>query len=148
MLGFRPDRSTLQNLQHGEQLMQECDHGSILQMHRWWQQQDTYYAFESKAGAQWFASHGGPKKFLKMVEQCVPKKAPPPLANPFTVELFCHSCGKVFDDTKKKHVVQICRCICGTKVAHEECYMPGTCVFCKVKFTKVVREENLLRINA
>ena len=148
MLGFRPDRSTLENLLHGEQLMRECDHGSILQMQKWWQDQNTYYAFESKAGARWFANHGGPKQFMKMVEQCVPKKSRPPLADPFDVELLCHSCGKAFDLSKKKHVVQICRCVCGTKVAHEECFMPITCVFCNVKFSKVIREENLLRINA
>tara|TARA_B110000858_G_scaffold197568_1_gene259699 strand:+ start:1412 stop:1858 length:447 start_codon:yes stop_codon:yes gene_type:complete len=148
MLGFRPDRSTLENLLHGEQLLRECDHGSILQLQNWWQDPTTYYAFESKAGARWFAKHGGPKRFMKMVEQCVPKKTRPPLADPFAVELFCHSCSKIFDSTKKRHVVQICRCICGTKVTHEECYMPETCVFCNVKFSKVVREENLLRINA
>ena len=148
MLGFRPDQSTLQNLEHGEQLMRECDHGSIVQMHKWWQDQNTYYAFESKAGARWFADHGGPKKFMKLVEEYVPQKTPPPLADPFDVELFCHSCGKAFDSTKKKHVVQICRCVCGTKVVHEDCFMPDTCVFCKVKMSKVIREENLLRINA
>ena len=60
MLGFRADRSTLENLLHGEQLMRECNHGSILQLQNWWQDPTTYYAFESKAGARWFAEHGGP----------------------------------------------------------------------------------------
>lgn len=77
MLGFRPDRSTLENLLHGEQLRRECGHGSILQLQNWWQDPTTYYAFESKAGARWFAEHGGPKRFMKMVEQCVPKKNAP-----------------------------------------------------------------------
>jgi hypothetical protein len=148
MMGFRPDRSTRENLLHGKQLLLECDHGSIVQLQRWWQDPNTYYAFESKAGARWFAEHGGPKRFMKIVEQCLPKKVPPPLADPFAVELLCHSCGKAFDSTKKKHVVQICRCLCGTKTTHEECYMPQSCVFCKVEYTKVVREEDLLRINA
>tara|TARA_Y100000992_G_scaffold300330_1_gene268787 strand:+ start:1288 stop:1734 length:447 start_codon:yes stop_codon:yes gene_type:complete len=147
MFGFCPDSSTLENLRHGQSLMRECDHGSIVQMHKWWQDQNTYYAFQSKAGAKWFANHGGPKRFMKMVEQCVPKKIRPPLADPFAVELCCHSCGKAFDATKKKHVVKICRCVCGTKVVHEECFMPDVCVFCKVNYSKVVREESLLSIN-
>jgi len=148
MLGFRPDRSTYENWKHGEALMKECDHGSIVQIHKWFQDPTTYYAFQSKAGARWFADHGGPKKFMKIVEECVPKKTRPDLADPFSIELTCHSCGKAFDMTKKKHVVKICRCVCGTKVCHEDCFMPDTCVFCKVKMTKIVREESLLRINA
>ena len=148
MLGFRPDKSTFENFQHGEQLMRDCGHGSIIQIHKWFQDPTTYYAFESKAGARWFAEHGGPKRFMKMVEDCVPKKSRPPLADPYAVEMFCHSCGEPFDSTKKKHVVKICRCVCGTKVTHEDCFMPETCVFCKVKMSKVIRKENLLRINA
>ena len=148
MLGFRPDKSTYENLKHGETLMSECDHGSIYQLQKWWQDPTTYYAFESKAGAKWFAEHGGPKKFMKIVEQCVPDKPRPALANPYEVELFCHSCGMPFDSVKKNQVVKICRCVCGTKVTHEDCFMPDTCVFCKVKMTKLIRNENLLRINA
>tara|TARA_B110000858_G_C17787997_1_gene468229 strand:+ start:990 stop:1436 length:447 start_codon:yes stop_codon:yes gene_type:complete len=148
MFGFRPDKSTFENLRYGQQLMQKCNHGSVTQLQKWFQDPVTYYAFESKAGAKWFAEHGGPKKFMKLVEKYVPNKQPPPLADPYSVEMFCHSCGEAFESTKKKHLVKICRCVCGTKVTHEDCFMPETCVFCKVKMTKVVREEKLLCINA
>ena len=147
MFGFCPDKSTFENLKHGEELLQQCDHGSVLQLHNWWQDPNMYYAFESKAGAKWLAEHGGPKRFLRMVESRLPNKKEPSLADPVCVETLCHSCSKPFDSTKKKLCVKICRCVCGTKVVHEDCFVPTVCPVCNVKMSKVVRKENLLKIN-
>jgi len=148
MLGFCPDQSTFENLKHGEKLLQQCDHGSVIQLHQWWQDPNMYYAFETKAGAKWLAEHGGPKQFLNMVESRLPNKKKLALEDPFKVEMLCHSCSKPFDSTKKKVMVQICRCVCGTKVTHEDCFMPDDCPMCNVKMSKILRKEDLLKINA
>ena len=47
-MGFRPDKGTLENLRHGEALMRECDHGSILQMHKWFQDQNSVMTITTK----------------------------------------------------------------------------------------------------
>ena len=147
MLGFRPDKSTEENLRHGEELLKKCNHGSIYQLQKWWQDPNMYYAFESKAGARWLARHGGPPKFLAMVEAHMPERKHISIADPFSVQLKCHSCGQPFEETEKKMTVKICRCVCGTKVTHTDCFMPETCPLCNVKMSVVVRKEDLLKIN-
>lgn len=147
MLGFCPDKSTLENLKHGEELLKQCGHGSIIQIHKWWQDPNTYYAFQSKEGCRWLAKNGGPKKFLQMVEQHVPEVNRPALADPFHVELICHSCSKPFESTKKNLHVKVCRCICGTKIVHKHCFMPENCPICGVKMTTSISKKALLQIN-
>ena len=85
MLGFVPENSTLQNLEHGNRLLQQCNHGSIRQIHNWWQDPNMYYAFESKKGAEWFAKHAGPPTFMSMVAENAPEPSVPKIANPFDV---------------------------------------------------------------
>ena len=55
MLGFSPEKGTRQNLAYGEALLRESDHGSVLQMHKWWQDRAPYYAFETRGGASGLA---------------------------------------------------------------------------------------------
>lgn len=144
MLGFLPENSTLQNLNHGKKLLLCCNHGSVLQIQRWWQDPNTYYAFESRNGALWFAEHGGPKNFMKTVAQTLPEIALPKLPNPFVVEPICHSCMKSFKSFTKEKPVKIYRCMCGTKITHTQCFMPAMCPICRVRASVSVRTQSLL----
>lgn len=144
MLGFLPESSTLQNLNHGKELLSCCNHGSVWQMHKWWQDPNMYYAFESKKGAQWFARHGGPKNFMKLVAETAPEKKIPKVPNPFKVEPMCHSCMKPFESFTKNIPLKIYRCMCGTKITHPTCFMPSVCPICGVTASVFTRNQSLL----
>lgn len=144
MLGFRPENSTEQNLKHGEQLLTQCDHGSIHQIQKWWQDPNMYYAFETKKGAEWFGKHGGPTKFMNMVCKHVPEITPPPIKSPFKIEPFCHSCMQPFDSFTKPIPIKIYRCMCGTKIVHPSCFMPHQCPICRINACVFKREQSIL----
>lgn len=144
MLGFVPENSTRQNLKHGEKLLQQCEHGSIRQIHKWWQDPNMYYAFESKKGAEWFAKHGGPPKFMNIVAEGATKPDVPKLPNPFSVVPMCHSCMKPFDSFAKPIPMLVYRCMCGTKIVHPDCFMPSECPICRVKASMFKREQSIL----
>ena len=141
MLGFLPEKSTQENLKHGQELMKQCAHGSLYQIHEWWQNPNMYYAFESKKGARWMAQHGGPPKFMSMVESVVPEKKARPKAADAEFQPQCFSCGELFEYFTKKIPIKVCRCMCGTKVVHPKCFMPETCPVCNIKMSKKVRTE-------
>lgn len=146
MLGFLPESSTRQNLAHGQKLMQQCPHGSIFQISQWWQDPNMYYAFESKKGARWMADHGGPKKFMKMVEQVVPDKTfRPQIAEP-DLQPRCFSCNEPFEYFTKKIPIKVCRCMCGTRVVHPKCFMPVHCPVCNIKMSHSVRTEAIQKL--
>ncbi len=146
MLGFLPENSTRQNLDHGKHLMQQCQHGSIFQISEWWQDPNMYYAFESKKGARWMAAHGGPKKFMKMVEDVVPDKSfRPDIAKP-DFQPRCFSCGEAFEYFTKKIPIKVCRCMCGTRVVHPKCFMPITCPVCNIKMSHSIRTEAIQKL--
>lgn len=143
MLGFLPEHSTTQNLEHGKKLLAQCNHGSIQQIHNWWQDPNMYHAFTSKEGAKWFAKHGGPEKFMSMVAKHAPEVTIPPIVNPFQVEPVCYSCMKTFDSFTKTIPLCIYRCMCGTKIVHPGCFMPKTCPICNVKASVFIREQSI-----
>jgi hypothetical protein len=144
MLGFLPENSTQQNLQHGERLLRQCAHGSIRQIHKWWQDPNMYYAFETKKGAAWFAKHGGPPNFMSMVAENAAEPCAPGIANPFEAIPVCHSCMKPFDSFTKPIPILIYRCMCGTKIVHPGCFMPNVCPICRVKASMFTREQSIL----
>lgn len=144
MLGFLPESSTKQNLEHGEKLLSKCNHGSIRQIHKWWQDPNMYYAFETKKGAEWFAEHGGPKNFMSLVAQKAPDITLPHIPNPCKVEPVCHSCMKPFESFTKPIPMLVYRCMCGTKIVHPDCFMPKDCPICRVKASMFKREQSIL----
>jgi len=143
MLGFTPENSTKQNLEHGVRLLALCNHGSIQQIHKWWQDPNMYYAFETKKGASWFGSHGGPTKFMDMVGTNAPDVEAPPLPNPFKVQPQCHSCMKSFKSFTKPMPIKVYRCMCGTKIVHPNCFMPDYCPICRIKASVFLREQSI-----
>ena len=143
MLGFVPENSTTQNLEHGERLLRICNHGSIRQIHNWWQDPNMYYAFESKAGAEWVAKHGGPPTFMSMVAERAPKPSVPDLPNPFDVVPVCNSCMQPFESFTKPIPILVYRCMCGTKIVHPECFMPEECPVCRVKASMFKRQQSI-----
>ena len=145
MLGFLPENSTKQNLEHGKQLLKQCDHGSIQQIHAWWQDPNMYYAFESKKGAEWMARHGGPTEFMSMVSQHCLSVQPPHIISPFKVEPVCYSCNETLHSMNKKMPLKVYRCMCGTKIVHPECFMPNVCPICGVKATVFKREQTIMQ---
>lgn len=146
MLGFVPENSTLENLRHGESLLRQCSHGSVYQIHKWWQDPNMYYAFESKQGARWMAEHGGPPKFMSMVEKVVPnRKHRPEVAEP-DFQPKCYSCGEAFEYFTKKIPIKVCRCMCGTRVVHPKCFMPVVCPVCNIKMSHSVRTEAIQKL--
>jgi len=144
MLGFRPESSTEQNLHHGEQLLAQCAHGSVCQIHNWWQDPNMYYAFESKKGAKWFAEHGGPTNFMKLVGAHAKELTPPPTKSPFKVDPICHSCMHPFDSFTKPIPLKIYRCMCGTKIVHPSCFMPLQCPICRITACVFRRDQSIL----
>ena len=146
MLGFLPENSTLDNLKHGEKLLRKCSHGSVYQIHEWWQNPNMYYAFQSKWGARWMAEHGGPPKFMDMVERVVPdRNVRPKVAEP-DIEPKCFSCGEPFEYFTKKIPIKVCRCMCGTRVVHPKCFMPDVCPVCNIKMSHSTRVEAIQKL--
>lgn len=143
MLGFLPENSTLQNLEHGKSLLSKCSHGSVQQIHEWWQDPNMYYAFESKRGARWMGEHGGPIRFMSMVESVVPEKIIRPETAVPELQPVCHSCGETFEYFTKPLLINICRCMCGTRAVHPKCFMPDTCPVCNIKMSKSLRKESI-----
>lgn len=144
MLGFTPESSTRQNLQHGQKLLATCDHGCIQQIHKWWQDPNMYYAFETKEGAKWFGRHGGPTNFMNLVAKNAPTVKQPPLPDPYDVQPHCHSCMNPFKSFTKAIPVKVYRCMCGTKVVHPNCFMPEHCPICRIKASVFQREQSIL----
>lgn len=146
MLGFLPENSTLDNLKHGEKLLRECSHGSVYQIHEWWQNPNMYYAFESKRGARWMSEHGGPEQFMALVEKVVPdrKTTRKVLELDFTPR--CYSCSEPFEYFTKPIHIKVCRCMCGTRVTHPKCFMPKVCPVCCIEMSKSLRHEALQRL--
>ena len=103
-----------------------------------------YYAFGSKKGAQWFAEHGGPTKFMKLVIEHAKEITPPHIKSPFKVEPICHSCSQTFDSFTKPIPIKVYRCMCGTKIVHPECFMPSQCPICRVTACVFKREQSIL----
>ena len=143
MLGFIPENSTLQNLKYGEQLLKRCNHGSIRQLHEWWQDPNMYYAFQAKAGAKWVAEHGGPPTFMSMGGEHAPTQPLPDVANPFDVVPVCHSCMQPFESFTKPIPMMVYRCMCGTKIVHADCFMPKQCPVCRVKASMFKRHQSI-----
>lgn len=146
MFGFLPENSTRQNLEYGERMMKECRHGSVFQISEWWQNPNMYYAFESKRGARWMADHGGPPRFMRMVEKVVPDKHHRPDIACLDLQPRCFSCGECFDYFTKKIPIKVCRCMCGTRVVHPTCFMPITCPVCNINTSQSVRTEAIQKL--
>lgn len=146
MLGFTPERGTLGNLEYGETLLSESDHGSVKQMHRWWQQRATYYAFETKAGAKWFGEHGGPKRYMQHVSAYLPEAKREPLKSPMKVEPKCYSCGESFGSLSKRAKYSVHRCACGSKYTHQGCFMSKVCPICSVNVNVLEYDTALYKI--
>jgi hypothetical protein len=144
MLGFIPENSTKQNLDHGKKLLAVCNHGCVQQVHNWWQDPNMYYAFETEEGAKWFGKHGGPTKFMDMVGANAPTVEPPPLHSPYKVQVECHSCMKPFTSLTKTIPIKVYRCMCGTKIVHPQCFMPSECPICRIKASVFQREQSIL----
>lgn len=141
MLGFVPDVSMRDNLDHGKRLIEECDHGSVHQLQKFWQDPNMYYAFQSRAGAEWMARHGGPPKFMRMVASALPikpkkERVPRPCAS-----VNCYSCGKKFESFVKPVDFCIYRCMCTQKIVHKKCFMGKICAWCGTEYTVKVCES-------
>jgi len=132
-----------QNLDHGEKLLAKCSHGCIQQIHNWWQDPNMYYAFETKEGARWFGKHGGPTKYMEIVGANAPDVEMPFLPNPYKVQPVCHSCMKPFESFTKPIHIKVCRCMCGTKIVHPNCFMPKECPICRIKSSIFQREQSI-----
>lgn len=146
MLGFAPEKGTAANLAYGKALMRESDHGSVLQMQRWWQDRAVYYAFETRGGAEWFGAHGGPPRFMEMVAARLPEAVRPKVVSPFGAEPKCYSCGESFGSLHKVGKYTVHRCTCGTKITHTGCFMHATCPICAVDVNSLEYEVALTKL--
>ena len=145
MLGFTPEASTRKNLEHGSRLLERCSHGSVRQINDWWQDPNMYYAFESRAGAEWMGKHGGPQKFMSMVASTVSTvHEPRRVAHP-KCEVKCYSCGGCFESFVKPVDFCIYRCMCTQKVVHVDCFMADACAWCGTKYTKKTCEKKVIK---
>lgn len=147
MLGFLPEASTRENLEHGERMLRECSHGSVWKIHNWWQDPNMYYAFESKQGARWMAEHGGPPRFMSMVSDALPP-CDAPSREPSTgvvdkpgSDVYCYSCGKPFESFVKPIEFCVYRCMCTEKVVHPGCFMADSCAWCGLQYVKIIHES-------
>ena len=145
MLGFVPDVSMRRNLEHGKRLLLECDHGCVQQIHNWWQDPNMYYAFQSKAGAQWIGECVGPKKFMQIVAETLPIKPPREKVPHPCADVTCYSCGKAFDSFIKPTTFCIYRCMCTQKFVHKDCFMSKHCAWCGLEYTVKVCENKIMK---
>lgn len=143
MIGFSPYVSTEHNLKHGNKLIQECDHPTVRQIQEWWQDRNTYYAFESHEGALWWGKHGGPKKFCTLLASKLPYKPPPKISSPLGIELKCYSCEEHLENMHKNMSFKIHRCPCGSKFTHKKCFMPNTCPVCGTDYAITTHETTI-----
>ena len=145
MLGFLPGASTKQNLEYGETMLNQCSHGCLRQVHKWWQDPNMYYAFESKQGAVWMAANGGPKNFMKMVSVAIPKKEYKLKVDKPTLKVNCYSCGKCLESFTEPSDFCVYRCTCGQRVVHLDCFMSKTCALCGQNYSKTVCKKKIIK---
>ena len=141
MLGFLPDASTRDNLEHGKKLLGQCSHGSIQQIHDWWQDPNMYYAFKSRKGALWMSENGGPSRFMRMVAQNTPEVKAPIDCGGIDATVRCYSCEEAFSSFVKPIDFCVYRCMCPQKVTHVGCFMGEVCAWCGTQYTKKTCEQ-------
>jgi hypothetical protein len=114
----------------------------------WTQDPDVCYAFESSAGAAWWARHGGPQSLCKTLEaRHVPTSRPPvPVAQPQAPLCFACStplCGTMLEPLESIVV----KCGCRSKIIHTGCahmFDNISCVFCEQPYSTCPRAGRLL----
>lgn len=144
MFGFSPHVPMRQNLEHGKQLLLQCNEDTVAQVNEWWQNRNTYYAFESKEGALWWGSHGGPEKFCTLLASKIKyKEKRNKILSPLGIEVQCYSCESKLD-IHKQCPFTICRCPCGSKFVHKKCFMPKSCPICGVEYAKTHHETKII----
>ena len=144
MLGFLPEASTRDNLEHGKKLLARCSHESIQQIHDWWQDPNMYYSFTSREGARWMSEHGGPPRFMRMVAESVPIVPKPITTDQINTSVRCYSCEKPFKSFVKPIDFCVYRCMCTQKVTHVGCFMGKTCAWCGLEYSKKIMEREKL----
>lgn len=135
MIGFLPQNSTKQNLEHGQKLLTACNHTCVKELNRLWQNPNMYYAFESKNGARWLAKHGGPPKFMQMVSDELPEKKYEPIVPKAACEVKCYSCAAPFKSFTEPTRFKVHRCTCGERICHEHCFVAENCAICGAKYS-------------
>lgn len=145
MLGFLPCASTLQNREHGKEILQQCPHECLFQIQKWWQDPNMYYAFESRRGALWMSDHGGPPNYMKMVAESVPQKEYMVNIDKPTLQVNCYSCGKCFESFTEPIDFCVYRCTCGQRVVHSECFMSKSCALCGQDYGKTICKKKSIK---
>jgi len=141
MLGFLPDASTRDNLDHGNKILRQCSHGSLQQLQDWWQDPNMYYAFKSRKGALWMSAHGGPRVFMQMVAEHTPEIFTQSDSGNIGASVRCYSCEKPFSSFVKPINFCVYRCMCKQKVTHVGCFMGKACAWCGLQYTKKTCEH-------
>lgn len=114
----------------------------------WTQDPDALYAFESSAGAAWWAEHGGPKALCKVLQarKTHTERAPIPVARPQAPT--CFACDTPLCDTLLEPVETIVvKCGCRSKIIHTKCadmFERTVCVFCDMKYSMCTQKGRLL----
>ena len=144
MLGFLPDASTRDNLEHGKKIIARCPHESIQQIQEWWQDPNMYYSFKSREGARWMSKHGGPPRFMRMVSETIPPVSKHKTCDKINPNVCCYSCEKPFKSFEKPIDFSVYRCMCKQKVTHVDCFMGKNCAWCGLEYTKKTFEHEKL----
>lgn len=149
MLGFVPGCSASEYRRHADKLLLESSDARVRQVCDWWQTPECWYAYESKAGAEWWGRHGGPREYCQALSEALPEKAP---HRGCALELRspCFFCGEdMFKNMEEKEELSVMSCTCSTWYMHKECREKFTfprCFKCNGLYSDTTIKESLQNI--
>ena len=120
MLGFVPGKSAQEYKEHADTLLSECDAPVVKQVCDWWQSPECWYAYESKEGARWWGSNGGPKNYCDRLSEALPERPVAP-AGRVRVSTPCFYCERDLFKADEKVELCVLSCACSTWYLHGEC---------------------------
>lgn len=120
MLGFVPGKSALEYKDHADKLLSESDDPFVRQVCDWWQTPECWYAYESKAGAEWWSKNGGPSEYAKKLAEIVPSYPKAPSVS-VQVRTPCFCCEKDLFKSDEEAKLCVLSCACSTWYLHVNC---------------------------
>ena len=113
----------------------------------WTRDPDVCYAFESRAGAQWWQRHGGPPGLCAVLEARGKRPRVPSVPDAKVVSPMCFACNTPLCQTLRDDVeCLVIKCGCRSRVIHTRCKdtFEGTeCVYCDQQYSMCVHNGQL-----
>lgn len=114
----------------------------------WARDPDVCYAFESRAGAEWWRAHGGPPGLCDVLRQRHVPVTPAPVARAKVQSPLCFACRAPLCATLQDDVTcVVVKCGCRSRIVHPACastFAALECVYCEQPYSTCTREGPLV----